>query len=377
MSVDVAMFGLNLNFARQAVSPAVARVTLEDLDRRRAAPASADDLGRYRSCFNFYLMSPLDADVTVPDDAIDAMKITLGRAFRSNSSAVRALKQLCQLAFDRAKDRSAWALVEANGNRLAVRPTHDAFSRDFLTTEFEHWPDAQRARFAMPSDLRIMVEYVTSDAAPRGSVDADWDQFAARLATYADAPAAEAADGTETDASSASPRDAILVGSLTAAEAVRRAGSAAEDAVTWASRERKAGRLFGVWSSRDRAFVHPEFQFNDEGGVNACLGDLLRVLRLKAGFNPATTDKGGWARAFWLYQPRAELSSRALASKQIDTSDPITAALTLTLIGDDRPRSPAEAFGKEPHAVIELAQSLANEGTGAHDVRDRVRRPFP
>lgn len=368
MSVDVAMFGLKLNSTRHAVSPEVARVTLEDLDRRRAAPVSADDLGgRYRSCFNFYLMSPLDADITVPDDAIDAMKITLGRAFRSNSSAVRALKQLCKLAFDRSKDRSTWALVEAHGNHLAVRPTHDAFSRDFLSTEFEHWPQAQRARFAMPSDLRILVEYVTSDASPRGSVDADWDQFAARLATYADAPSAEAEDVAATPETSATPRDAILASAFTAAEAAQRAGTHAEDATTWASRERKAGRLFGVWSSRDRAFVHPEFQFNDDGGVNVCLGDLLRVLRLKAGFNPASIDKGGWARAFWLYQPRAELSSRNLASKLVDTTDPVTAALTLTLIGDDRPRSPAEAFAKEPQAVIELAQALANEGTVAHD----------
>jgi hypothetical protein len=116
------MFGLNLNFAHQAVSPAVARVPLEDLDRRRAAPASADDLGRYRSCFNFYLMSPLDADVTVPDDAIDAMKITLGRAFRSNSSAVRALKQLCQLA-PRIDRRGRWSRPTGIGWQCGRRTT--------------------------------------------------------------------------------------------------------------------------------------------------------------------------------------------------------------------------------------------------------------
>ena len=101
--------------------------------------------------------------------------------------------------------------------------------------------------------------------------------------------------------------------------------------------------------------------------MHSCLFDLLRALKLKAGFNPATTDKGGWARALWLYQPRAELSPRALASRQVDTNDPITAALTLSLIGDDRPRSPAEAFGNEPHAVIELAQSLADAGLATYD----------
>lgn len=371
LSIDVAMFGLTANPTRPVVSPAVARVSLEDLDLRRGAIGGVRDLGGSRSCFNFYLMSALADDETVPDDAIDAIKVTLGRAFRSNNKVIHALRQLCRLSLDRPNRHSTWALVEARGDHLNVRPTHDALSHDFLSVDFDHWPAMPAThRVSMPSDLRILVEYVTADAATRESIDADWDQFAARLASYVDAnmprPEIHAAHHTQLPAASPSPRDAILLASLTAADAARRSNTHAEDAASWASRERKAGRIFGVWSSQERAFVHPEFQFTGDQ-VHPCLFELLRVLKHKAGFNPAISDKGGWARAYWLYQPRAELSARALAATKIDLDDPVTAALTLMMVSDDRPRSPAEAFAQEPQAVIELAQALADEGGPGND----------
>lgn len=366
MSIEVAMFGLKVNAVGCVVSPSVGRIPLEDLDRRRAAHWDVADQRIRSGALNFYLMSPLEAETTVPDDAIDAIKLTLGREFRSNSNVARTLKQLFTLGVDRTTPQ--WALVESLGSQLAVRAAHEAFSQEFLSKAFQEWPVMQPADFSPPSGMRILVEYVTAEGAQSEPVDADWNQLAARLATYADLRTNDirTADIAEKYAPSDSPRDVILARSVTAADAVRRAGTYAEDAATWASRERKAGRLFGIWSGRDRAFLHPDFQFKG-AQVHPCLPDLLRVLRVKTGFNPASTDKGGWGRAYWLYQPRAELSPRALAARRIDATDPVTSAVTLSLIGDDRPRSPAEAFATQPHIVIELAESLLDEGAVTHD----------
>ena len=157
---------------------------------------------------------------------------------------------------------------------------------------------------------------------------------------------------------SASLKDRLLANhTLSAAEAARRLGARAEDATSWASRKRRADELFGVWSSQDRTFVHPDFQFGDRI-TDAHRRTLFKTLRTRVGFNASAEDKGGWARAFWLYQPNATLSKAALAAQGIDMSDPVTGALILNFVSDE-PRTPAEVFGESPEDVIALAKDLA------------------
>jgi hypothetical protein len=366
---EVAMFGVEHNPARHIVSSAVARVRLDELDRRRAA-STVRRAPQGTSGVNFYLMSELEAALTVPDDAIDAIKVTLGRAFRNNSSVVGALKRVYELAYEQHL-AGAWALVETQGNGLKMRPTDYAFAHDLLSTEFARWPSVERTHFTAPSHMRILVELIaatdTASNAAGESARQTWEQIAARLASYAEPAPANAVTDVPEAVVVPSRRDDILAFSVDALGAVKRAGSHAEDAAAWASRERRAGRLFGVWSSAQRAFVHPDFQFAPEGGMRAGLAPLLRVLRTKHGFNPVTSDKGGWSRAYWLYQPREELSARALAARTMDHSDPVASALALSLLPDERPRTPAEALADAPDAVLALAQSLTDEMLAAHD----------
>lgn len=159
-------------------------------------------------------------------------------------------------------------------------------------------------------------------------------------------------------ASLASPRrqHRILASSLSAADAFKRSGSVATDAESWASHERRQDRLFGVWSSFDHAFVHPDFQFTD-GRVHPRLPELLGVLRGRAGFDPASSDRGGWARAYWLYQPDARLSESSLAAGRLDLSDVVAASEYLSSL-NGAGRSPAEMFASYPEAVIALAEAL-------------------
>jgi hypothetical protein len=84
---------------------------------------------------------------------------------------------------------------------------------------------------------------------------------------------------------------------------------------------RRTGRLFGVWSARLRTYVHPDFQFDSDGRLRPHLERLLNAL-------PASGDRGGWRRAFWLYGSRESLGGRA----------------------------PAELFAENPESVFELAR---------------------
>ena len=86
-----------------------------------------------------------------------------------------------------------------------------------------------------------------------------------------------------------------------------------------ASRLRRNGQLLGVWDGRE--FQHPAFQLEKSTGrVNPAVARLLALL---------PKDRSGWRQAFWLYQPHARLNGRR----------------------------PAEAFAKDPEAVIEAARS--------------------
>lgn len=155
-----------------------------------------------------------------------------------------------------------------------------------------------------------------------------------------------------------SRKDLILAEHVVSAqEAARRIGSPTEDAVAWACSKRKRDELFGVWSQTDQVFMHPNFQFGGKA-THAQLKELLTVLRTRVGFDPLNADKGGWARAYWLYQPDARLSQQALAASDLDMRDPVAAVAILTRISD-APRTPAEVFLERPEVVIALVKELA------------------
>jgi hypothetical protein len=144
---------------------------------------------------------------------------------------------------------------------------------------------------------------------------------------------------------------------VSAQEAARRLGAPSEDAAAWASAKRKRDELFGVWSQSEQSFVHPDFQF---GGMAtpAQLKELLTALRTRVGFDPIKADKGGWARAYWLYQSDSRLSYQALAAADQDLRDPVSAAAILNATSD-APRTPAEVFLERPEIVIALVKELA------------------
>jgi hypothetical protein len=97
----------------------------------------------------------------------------------------------------------------------------------------------------------------------------------------------------------------------------------------YAARLRAQGSLLGVWSTPDRSYVHPDFQFDRLGKVRPEVAELLAIL-------PDKDDRGGWQRAFWLYSPHALLEGR----------------------------TPADVFANQPERVIEVAR---REFTGGQD----------
>lgn len=160
--------------------------------------------------------------------------------------------------------------------------------------------------------------------------------------------------------------DTILVDHcITAAAAARAAGIADVEAQAWADTARAQDDLFGLWSAEARAFVFPDFQF--QGAATAeKRRELFRVLRTRVGFDPVSEDRGGWARASWLYQPNPTMSPLALAMRHIDFfSDPVQAVKDLPNLSD-LPRSPAELFGEEPDEVIAAARQLAAQMSKKH-----------
>jgi hypothetical protein len=91
---------------------------------------------------------------------------------------------------------------------------------------------------------------------------------------------------------------------------------------TYAANLRAAGRLLGAWSAKASTYVHPDCQFEDDGGrIRTSVRELLAAL-------PAVDDEGGWRRTFWLYGPREEF----------------------------RGRTPAELLVTDPAQVLELAR---------------------
>ena len=144
---------------------------------------------------------------------------------------------------------------------------------------------------------------------------------------------------------------------VSAVEAARRMDGPLEDVEAWARRMRERDELFGIWAAEGGVFVYPDFQFGGYAAP-AQIKALLTVLRTRAGFDSEHADRGGWARAYWLYQPHPLLSKRALASLDGSRLDSVSTAQALSRI-DDTPRTPAETFAEHPAAVIAVAKGLA------------------
>ena len=90
----------------------------------------------------------------------------------------------------------------------------------------------------------------------------------------------------------------------------------------YAARLRLKGELLGVWVATERAYRHPDFQFDIHGALRPEVADLLSVL-------PSNEeDRGGWRRTFWLYSPHS-------------------------LVDD---KVPAEVFALSPQRVIKAAK---------------------
>lgn len=143
----------------------------------------------------------------------------------------------------------------------------------------------------------------------------------------------------------------ILEQSLSSSEAVARLDITVDEL----ERRRAQGSLLALWVKTSNAWVYPAFQFAP--GVSAYgLQLLLSILASRVGFSPAN-DRGGWARAFWLFQPRGELSLQARATKGYGPMDPVTVLMLIRDISSAA-RAPADAFADDPVAVINLAEAL-------------------
>ena len=120
-----------------------------------------------------------------------------------------------------------------------------------------------------------------------------------------------------------------------------------------ATRERAAGKLFGLWSAGERTFYHPRFQFLPDGRVHPKLPELLEALAQIPSYAP-DQDPGGWGRIVWLYGSSPSLSERSVAEAgAADGIAPNESDL------DTQPRTSAEVFPTHPDSVIALARAEA------------------
>jgi hypothetical protein len=150
---------------------------------------------------------------------------------------------------------------------------------------------------------------------------------------------------------------------LTSAQVHERMRGVERKPALFTSKKRVLNRLFGVWSHRCESHMHPDFQFVGDR-VHARLHELLAALHCAPAFQP-TVDKGGWERAFWLFQPRGELSRQVLAGATATGGSVGARALMLSRI-DATPRAPVDVFASQPEAVIALAHRDV-EGPAARD----------
>lgn len=331
MTTEVAKLTLKVDTG-QRVRRSFGRIALADLDRIAGQPGRLD----------LYLMAPLAGANEIPEAAIDLIKTVVGRAYRLHPNRLRSLIG--------SGNRTTRVLLELLDHRVRWMTTELATVRvgTFLTAPLAEPGSAQRR------PVNVLLQYgppVDDDEVVLRAIEHDINRWAAPTAK------GKADSVADPEASDDHPRQRyILAHSLPAAAAIKYSSAPGKDARSWASRERKQDRLFGVWSSTTRTFVHPDFQFTSTGIVPR-LPELLRALRTREGFDPAVGDRGGWARAYWLYQPDVRLSEQAIAAKTTDLTDIVAAAQVLKRYSDAG-RTPAEMFASEPDLVLALARAL-------------------
>ncbi|HEY4144769.1 hypothetical protein [Pinirhizobacter sp.] len=207
-------------------------------------------------------------------------------------------------------------------------------------------------------------------AGSMGSLAQVWDDLARTIDTAMEFPAT-ARHNSASVAAPADPADArrttlLALNWPTSIEVGRRAGSTSRNVAQWAKDKRDAGQLLGAWSSSERTYRHPGFQFNDDGSLRPEVRDLLATL---AG-NPAwsnISDANGWRRTYWLYQPFRSLNRRTMAFcpnvlHAVNDNPNDAAAVLDSYLLDDAPenrvaRTPADVFAENPQAVIAFARA--------------------
>ncbi|WP_369929355.1 hypothetical protein [Xanthomonas sp. NCPPB 2632] len=151
--------------------------------------------------------------------------------------------------------------------------------------------------------------------------------------------------------SSLERKEMILAASLSVAQAAARLGVAG-----WRIDElRRAGSLFGVWHAKQGTFVFPDFQFDQR--LDAETFRELLAIASRVGFDPAQSDRGGWGRAYWLYQPSELLSRQARADYTDALTDPVRVAMRVRNLSAEA-RTPVEALMDDPEGVLALARQL-------------------
>lgn len=278
-------------------------------------------------------------------------------------------------------ERSGWFWYDTN-HRL--RPTDPARLQREVKAEVAIAGDPARPPDQRPALLEVVIGLTETDP------DAVLSQLQERITqvTRSNQPKGEPATReflAASDPAAADVRAEFLQRGWPDSHevGVRILGVAAASAASAAARARKDGVLVGAWAGRAHGgYVHPDFQFMgvqsdgmqdgiarflarqpDPGWGPARLNPRIRELLLALEENPrlsAEEDPSGWARVFWLYQRRAELSQRSIALRQASLST-VAAEPTRVLELSGAARTPAEVFASDPHAVIELALHDAAE----------------
>ena len=137
-------------------------------------------------------------------------------------------------------------------------------------------------------------------------------------------------------------------------------GGAEAAAEQRASRARADRKILGAWGGKGVGFVHPQFQFDSFGQPIPRLEELMDRLGELQSFAP-DTDRGGWRRVFWLYQPRPSLSERSIAESR--STDPLAMDGNFDQFPDVA-RTPAEVFATDPEAVFQLIRMDAEAERG-------------
>ena len=88
--------------------------------------------------------------------------------------------------------------------------------------------------------------------------------------------------------------------------------------------------------------------------------ELLAILASRVGFDPAQSDKGGWGRAYWLYQPNELLARQAHADYADALTDPVRVAMLVRNMSAEA-RTPVETLIDDPQGVLGLARGFGQQ----------------